>query len=45
MRRHRISDDDLAAILRKEGLTDPSEVALATIEVTGHVTVVPTKRV
>jgi uncharacterized membrane protein YcaP (DUF421 family) len=42
-RRHRISDGDLDAILRKEGLTEPSEVALATIEVTGHVTVVPAK--
>jgi uncharacterized membrane protein YcaP (DUF421 family) len=43
-RRHKISDEDLASVLRREGLEDPSDVGRATVEVTGRITVVPKLR-
>jgi uncharacterized membrane protein YcaP (DUF421 family) len=41
LRRHRISEEELASVLRREGLRDASEVERATVEVTGKITVVP----
>jgi uncharacterized membrane protein YcaP (DUF421 family) len=39
-RSERISDQELAAALRKEGLQSPSDVACATVEPTGRITVI-----
>jgi uncharacterized membrane protein YcaP (DUF421 family) len=42
-RSERISDQDLAAALRKEGVASPEDVATAIVEPNGRITVIPKK--
>jgi uncharacterized membrane protein YcaP (DUF421 family) len=44
MRREGVSDDDLMAAVRDQGLADPADVRLAVLEPDGTISIIPRER-